>query len=123
MARASNTRKKRERALGAKPLSVRMFPDQLKALDAWIKAQPAPRPTRPEAIRRLVEEAGARAQHARAGGHKGAFKARELAGKELDQFLRGNSAVTDEQEKRKRALVKGPREFRDFRADQPKTKG
>jgi len=29
----------------------------LDALDAWIAAQPTPRPSRPEAIRRLISEA------------------------------------------------------------------
>lgn len=29
----------------------------LDALDAWIAARPEPRPTRPEAIRRLLEKA------------------------------------------------------------------
>jgi hypothetical protein len=33
---------------------VRLEPDQIAALDAWIKKQAEP-PTRPEAIRRLVE--------------------------------------------------------------------
>jgi len=36
------------------PITVRLQPDQLAALDAWIEAQPE-RPTRPEAIRRFVE--------------------------------------------------------------------
>ncbi len=34
---------------------VRMHPDQLGPLDAWIEAQPEPKPTRPEAIRRIVD--------------------------------------------------------------------
>ena len=34
---------------------VRMQPPNLSALDAWIAAQPDPKPSRPEAIRRLVE--------------------------------------------------------------------
>jgi hypothetical protein len=36
---------------------VRMHADQLDPLDAWIEAQPEPQLSRPEAIRRLVEEA------------------------------------------------------------------
>jgi hypothetical protein len=36
---------------------VRLLPTPLDALDAWIAAQPEPRPTRPEAIRRLLAEA------------------------------------------------------------------
>ena len=33
---------------------VRLQPDALVRLDGWIAAQPAPRPTRPEAIRQLI---------------------------------------------------------------------
>ena len=36
------------------PILVRIQPTQLAALDAWIKAQPTPNPTRPEAIRALM---------------------------------------------------------------------
>jgi hypothetical protein len=34
---------------------VRLQPDQLAALDRWISAQPDPKPSKPEAIRRLIE--------------------------------------------------------------------
>ncbi len=34
---------------------VRLHPPQLAALDTWIARQPDPRPSRPDAIRRLVE--------------------------------------------------------------------
>jgi metal-responsive CopG/Arc/MetJ family transcriptional regulator len=37
------------------PVQVRLQPDLLAALDAFIKGAPKPKPTRPEAIRRLVE--------------------------------------------------------------------
>ena len=36
---------------------VRLRRSALDALDAWIGAQPEPRPSRPEAIRRLLAEA------------------------------------------------------------------
>ena len=50
-------KKKRGRPkVGAVQIQVRMPPVYLAALDTWIKAQAAPRPTRPEAIRRLVEK-------------------------------------------------------------------
>jgi hypothetical protein len=38
-------------------LSVRLQPAELARLDEWILAQPEPRPSRPEAMRRLVEQA------------------------------------------------------------------
>jgi hypothetical protein len=53
----SNIRKKtigRPR-VDAMPVMVRIPPDELALLDAWIKAKPVPKPSRPEAIRRLVE--------------------------------------------------------------------
>jgi hypothetical protein len=36
---------------------LRLDPANLSALDDWIAAHPEPRPTRPEAIRRLLVEA------------------------------------------------------------------
>lgn len=39
------------------PIQVRLQPDQLAALDAWIEGQVEPRPSRPEAIRQLIEVA------------------------------------------------------------------
>jgi Arc/MetJ-type ribon-helix-helix transcriptional regulator len=41
----------------ATPISVRLPPSDLASLDAWISARPEPRPSRPEAIRRLLAEA------------------------------------------------------------------
>src|SRR5580704_741590 len=40
-----------------KGIMLRLDPANLSALDDWISAQPEPRPTRPEAIRRLLAEA------------------------------------------------------------------
>jgi Arc/MetJ-type ribon-helix-helix transcriptional regulator len=51
----SDVRKSRGRPLvNATPITVRMPPDQLAKLDAWIAAQPKP-VSRPEAIRALIE--------------------------------------------------------------------
>src|SRR4051812_46017335 len=36
------------------PIVVRTQPDLMAALDAWIARQPEPKPSRPEAVRRLV---------------------------------------------------------------------
>jgi len=35
-------------------VGVRLQPDQLAALDHWIEQQPDPKPTRPEAVRRIL---------------------------------------------------------------------
>lgn len=40
--------------VGSKGLHVALPPEQLAALDAWIAAQPEPRPSRPEALRKLA---------------------------------------------------------------------
>lgn len=39
------------------PIGVRLHPGLAAKLEAWIAAQPDPKPSRPEAIRRLLEEA------------------------------------------------------------------
>jgi hypothetical protein len=38
-------------------IGVRVHPDLDSALDAWIAQQPEPKPSKPEAMRRLVWEA------------------------------------------------------------------
>lgn len=55
----TGTTKKRGRpATGrGESINVRLQPDQLAALDAWIATQPAPHPSRPEAIRKLIDKA------------------------------------------------------------------
>jgi len=56
MALIPNVRKLRGRAsIGATPITLRLAPAQLATLDAWIVRQPDPKPTRPEAVRRLIE--------------------------------------------------------------------
>lgn len=37
------------------PVQVRLRPDQVEKLDAWIERQPDPKPTRPEALRAGME--------------------------------------------------------------------
>ena len=106
----------------AERVMLEMPPDELKSIDAWIKTQPAPRPSRPEAIRRLVEQALAGAQRPQKRNKEAASKARKMAGRELDR-LGDASLPADERERRKRRLTKGPGEFRDMRGDLPKPKG
>jgi metal-responsive CopG/Arc/MetJ family transcriptional regulator len=38
-------------------VNVRLEREMLDTIDAWIAAQPDPKPTRPEAIRRILSEA------------------------------------------------------------------
>ena len=56
MASITNDRNPRGRPkVGATHVGVRIPPAQLTSLDAWIAGQPDPKPSRPEAIRRLME--------------------------------------------------------------------
>ena len=109
-------------ASSAERVILEMPPGELKSIDAWIKTQPAPRPSRPDAIRRLVEQALAGTQRPQKRSKEAASKAQQMAGQELDR-LGDASLSADEREKRKRRLTKGPGEFRDMRDDLPKPKG
>jgi Arc/MetJ-type ribon-helix-helix transcriptional regulator len=120
--RTANTKKSRRARTSAKgtPISVHMPPDVLARLDQWVGSQ-NDRPSRPEAIRRLVELAlmGPLASTAasRQRGKKAASAATQLAGHVLDRMT-DDSATVEEQQKRKRRLIRGPLEFRDMRKDQ-----
>jgi hypothetical protein len=43
--------------IDSEAVNIRLERRALDALDAWIASQPEPRPSRPEAIRRLLAEA------------------------------------------------------------------
>jgi hypothetical protein len=101
--------------------NIRFGPAELRSLDAWIKTQPAPRPSRREAILRLIKQALAGAQPPRKRSKKAASQARDMARRELDR-LGDESVSANERERRKRRLTRGPSEFRDIRADLPKPK-
>lgn len=86
-------------------------------IDEWRRQQPKP-PNRSEAIRRLVELGLGHSQPRRAGAHKGASKANELAAKEIDR-AGDASATTEQRQSRKRRILNGPAEFRELRKDLP----
>jgi len=93
-------------------IGVRLVGDRLAALDAWIALQLQPRPSRPEAIRRLVEQAlGATSKvPARMSSAKravGAVRAEAQAGAEIDRQQRGSGQTEGEKASRKRRLLKG----------------
>ena len=99
------------------PQIVRMYDQQIAAIDAWI-ATVGMVISRPEAIRRLVEMALASKKKPPARySEKVAAKARELASKAIDGLV-DSSAPADEKAVRKRRLIKGPSAFRDVRVDQ-----
>jgi hypothetical protein len=95
------------------PILVRLQPAQLAALDAWIARQDA-QLSRPEAIRRLLEQSLAVSQPAQSRTQKARSTALDLASTQLDRLL-DPSAPDEERQRRKRRLLKGPKEFRDMR--------
>lgn len=102
-------------------IQVRIQSDRLVVLDAWISRQKEPL-TRPEAVRRLVDQALEGKSALGAPNKKAAHEASKLASREIEG-LADKSAPAEEQDRRKRRLVHGPKEFRGLRSDQPKTKG
>jgi hypothetical protein len=99
-------------------IQVRIKPEKLAELDRWIRAQ-SDHPSRPEAIRRIVERTLSRFAHPKAADQKKAREASELAARAAEQVI-DKSIPLEEQQRRKRALIKGPKEFRDIREDLPK---
>jgi len=104
-------------------VGVRIQPDQLKLLDDWI-ARAREHRSRPRAIRQILEQALAPAAPLGPRGKEAVARATSLAEKALDKVVTGNeSARPEEQERRKRRLLKGPKEFRDMRADVSRQRG
>jgi hypothetical protein len=99
---------------------VRLQPPQLGSLDAWIADHEPEDMTRPEAIRRLLEQALAGPFDKSAIKRK-AQKASALADRAAEQIV-DKSIPPEEQQRRKRAVIKGPKEFREIRGDLPRTK-
>lgn len=97
------------------PILVRVQPGGLKRIDAWI-AQQDDKPSRPEAVRRLVDLGLAGTQPIRRRSPKSASMASDLAGKQIDK-LSDPSATDEERQQRKRRLLKGPGEFREMRGN------
>ena len=106
-------------ATGKDPLvGVRLPPQIITQIDTWAKREGVA--SRSEAIRRLVDQSlVAATQQPRRGRHKGASKATEWAGQEIDRRA-DQSLSADERRKRKDRLTKGPSEFREMRDDLPK---
>lgn len=107
--------------VGSTSVGVRLPPAELAALDAHIAAQPDPKPSRPEAIRRvLAERLGPPRDESEAGGRKRATKsaldateARSRAGGAADVAMQDTDATADEKVRRRRALTDEPNPTRD----------
>lgn len=123
MARSiSRTEKRRRGRPRTNPTSVHLSlaPDLLARIDQFLAAQ-KDTPSRPEAIRRLIELALGDLEPAKQLNPRAKSKAVELAANQIDKLI-DPSATDEERQRRKRRLLKGPGEFRDLRGDLPKPK-
>ena len=93
---------------------VRFEEDRLEQIDRWSELE-ADAPSRPEAIRRLVE-LGLTVKITRKKSVTQRSRAHEMAAGAIDKMT-DKSAAEDDQASRKRRLLKGPEEFRDLRVD------
>ena len=100
-------------------IQVRIQPEKLSQLDRWIADQKG-KLSRPEAIRRIVERTLAHFSRPKGVSKKKAQKASDLASRAADRIV-DKSIPPEEQQRRKRALIKGPKEFRDIRGDLPES--
>jgi hypothetical protein len=96
-------------------IHLSLAPDLLARVDQFLAAQ-KDSPSRPEAVRRLVELGLAAMQPMRRRSPKATSKALDLASKQIDK-LSDPSATDEERQQRKRRLIKGPKEFREIRDD------
>src|SRR4029077_19430889 len=92
---------------------LRLHAALLDRLDAWIGAQ-GDSPSRPEAIRRLVETALAGTPTSSQRSKGSTRLAAHLAAREIDQLV-DKAATGEERASRKRRLIAGPKEFRGIR--------
>jgi hypothetical protein len=99
----------------SEPIMVRLRPVPLAALDAWIARQ-GDAPSRPEAIRRLVDIGLGAERPTKQRSPKAVSKAHQLASEQIDKLIK-SSLTNEERQHRKRHLLKGPRELRDIRRD------
>jgi hypothetical protein len=102
-----------------KTIGVRCHNSLLESIDEWRRSEPG-LPTRAKAIRLLVEQALSKGA-ARRPSKEAARRASKLAARELEKIGVESQPGTNLQQ-RKRTLIRGPKEFREIRADLPKTK-
>ena len=98
-------------------VGARLPPEMIAQLDDWARKESI---SRSEALRRLLERALA-AESQKKQGTAEAQKASELADRTAEQLV-DKSMPSEKQERRKRAVVRGPKEFREIREDLPKQK-
>jgi hypothetical protein len=113
IAKKKETRGRKKTTGPGEPVLLRLHPPLTNAIDEWAKQQDD-NPSRPEAIRRLVERALAGVLKELPPSKATARKASELASREIDR-LGDKSATGEERASRKRRLIAGPKEFRGIR--------
>lgn len=98
-------------------IGIRLSPDKREAVEEWAKTA-LDKPSLSAAVRRLVE-LGLASAHRSVARIKKAREASEMAGQEIDRL--GDPLATDkERQRRKRKLIKGPKELRYIRRNRPK---
>ena len=100
------------------PFNMRVSADFLKSIDKWREKQDD-KPSRSEAIRRLVELGLTVKITAKQPSAARAVRAKELATKAIEKII-DPAAPPEERAQRRRHLTKGPSEFREDRVDLPK---
>jgi hypothetical protein len=109
-------RNPRRSATGRRSANAIRLPAQLrKRVDRWAARQPD-KPGRAEAIRHLLEAALAGLEPTGRRSRTATAQALRMAAREISS-LADPSAPSEERIKRKRRLLKGPREFREMRKD------
>jgi hypothetical protein len=88
----------------------------LKSIDRWRHCQ-IDKPSRGDAVRRIVEQVLVSKVAPRRRSKDAARKASHLATRAIEG-LSDKSQPVEEQQRRKRTLIHGPKEFRDIRDDQ-----
>jgi hypothetical protein len=104
-----------------RPFQMRASDNFLRSVDNWRRKQ-EDRPSRAEAIRRLVEQALAFTSDDTPTSKQKSQKASDLADRAAEQIA-DKSMPPEEQQRRKRAMIKGPQEFREIRERSAKGKG
>jgi Arc/MetJ-type ribon-helix-helix transcriptional regulator len=112
--------KKRGRpATGRDPaITVRLPIALISAIDRWGARNSF---SRSEAIRKLLEQTPALSRDKAPSNERKARKTAELAGRAVET-MGSQSVPAEEQARRKRALIRGTKEFREIREDLPKPK-
>src|SRR4051812_49151742 len=118
MAKKFKPRRGRPRTTGKGALvGLRCHPPFLKAVDGW-RGRQEDSPTRPAAIVQLAMFGLTLAGPVARTNTMAAAKALDMAGSEIDR-VSDQSVPHEERASRKRRLLRGPKEFREWRRDHP----